>query len=397
MMNKTLIIGILFGLTSCLSFDLETQTDEAIDLTPPEGSLLPSTVRSGDTLLLQEGLSFALLGALRVQEGAVLKIEPGVTITAVGGQPPSLFIAVEAGAKILAEGTDEAPIVFTASDQVPGAWGGLIIAGRAPINIGNSAIAEIGDITYGGSQSDDSSGILKYVRVEYSGSAINSEREHNGITFYGVGSGTEVDFIQTFKGADDGIELFGGTVNLSHVACIGSQDDQFDYTQGWTGTVEYLYIQQIDDVHFVQDRGIEADNLSSDNRARPFSSPTIRKVTLKGFESAANALNFDADAMRIREGTKGHFQQVLITNYPGNALDIRGIVTIENLVNQELTFQDIYVDGITDGTHIALDPDESDPQNLLEASHSIVARSITNTPHQGAELASWRGRFIRTD
>lgn len=395
MIKKTLIIGMLIGLSSCLKFDLETQNEQVLDLTPSNGSILPSIVHSGDTLLLQEGHSFALLGALRVQAGGVLKIEPGVTISAAGGQPPALFIAIEADAQILAEGTDAAPIVFTASDPVPGAWGGLIIAGKAPINVGNSAIAEIGDINYGGNQPGHSSGVLKYVRVEYTGSSINSEREHNGITFYGVGNGTEVDFIQTFKGADDGIELFGGTVNLSHVACIGSQDDQFDYTQGWTGTASYLFIRQIDDAHFVQDRGIEADNLSSDNRALPFSAPTIKNVTLEGFESASNVLNQTTDAMRIREGTKGHFEKILIQNYPGNALDVRGIVTIENLVNGELRFEEIYFTGITEGTYVALDPDESDPDNLIGASQTILNQAISKIPHQGAQIDQWKGQFVR--
>ncbi len=395
MIKNTLIVAILIGLSSCLQFDLETENEQVPDLNPADGSILPSTVNPGDTLLLQEGYSFALLGALRVRAGGVLKIEPGVTITAAGGQPPALFIAIEADATILAEGTDASPIVFTASDPVPGAWGGLIIAGKAPINVGTSAIAEIGDINYGGREPGHSSGVLRYVRVEYTGSSINSEREHNGITFYGVGNGTEVDFIQTFKGADDGIELFGGTVNLSHVACIGSQDDQFDYTQGWTGTASYLFIRQIDDENFVQDRGIEADNLSSDNRALPFSAPTIKNATLQGFESAFNDLNPSSDAMRIREGTKGHFEKILIQNYPGNALDVRGIVTIENLINGELRFEEIYFTGITEGTNVALDPDEIDPDNLIAASQAILNQAIAKVPHQGAQIDEWKGQFVR--
>ncbi|MEM9338444.1 MAG: hypothetical protein AAGA66_06920 [Bacteroidota bacterium] len=405
-MNKTLIRrhpSILAGfmllsltLSSCLEISNELSERELIDLTPEDGAVLPASVEAGDTLTLSRGFTFPLLGALRVKAEGVLVIEPGVTITATGGQPPALFIVIESGAKIFAEGTDEAPIVFTATDQVPGAWGGLIIAGKAPINVGTSAIAEIGDITYGGNEPEDNSGVLRYVRVEYTGSSINSEREHNGITLYGVGSGTTIDFVEAYLGADDGMEFFGGTVNVSHVVCVGNQDDQFDFAQGWTGTASYLYIQQIDDAGFIQDRGIEGDNLSSDNQATPFSSPTIRNVTMVGFSSAANPSNNGTDAIRIREGAKGVFDNVVIQNYPGNAVDARSLITLTNLTNEDLTFTKLYFEGITLPPNTALDDGEVSAVNDLteNALRRLNSSRISDRP-SGAEFETWRGEFAR--
>ncbi len=386
---------MMLAFSSCLEIDNEIAEDLLIDLLPEDGAVLPSEVVAGDTMVLRQGFEFALLGALRVRDGAVLIIEPGVTVVAAGGQPPALFVVIESGAMILAQGTDEAPIVFTAADKIPGAWGGLILAGRAPINVGTSAIAEIGDIVYGGTEPDDNSGVLRYVRVEYTGSAINSEREHNGITFYGVGSGTTVDFVQAFLGADDGIELFGGTVNLTHVACIGNQDDQFDFAQGWTGAASYLYIQQIDDPDFIQDRGIEGDNLSSDNQAVPFSSPSLSNLTLVGFPSAENPSNSGADAIRIREGAMGVFENVLIQNYPGNAVDARSFVTLDNIDNGSLTFSHLYFDGITQPPNVALDEGEQEAADLLRSALDNLNRSLVENPPSGAAIETWSGNFVR--
>ncbi len=398
-MKKVLFIAQVFFiafLVSCLEFDNSIGVTTSADLRPADGSVLPNEIMPGDTLLLRRGMSFALLGALRIPEGSVLQIEPGVTISAAGGQPPSLFIVIESGAKILAEGTDDEPIVFTASDETPGAWGGLIIAGKAPINIGNTAIAEIGDVVYGGQDPNDNSGVLNYVRVEYTGSSINSEREHNGITLYGVGNGTKIDFVEAFFGADDGIEIFGGTVDLSHVVCVGSQDDQFDFVQGWTGNVSFLYIQQVDDPTYVQDRGIEGDNLSSDNEAIPFSNPSIQNVTLVGFSSADNEINADPDAIRIREGAKGNFNNILVRNYPGSVMDVRSLVTLENLGNDELVFSEVFFEGITTSPFFMLDNGEPNlDTDLLNNVENKLNNAISSEQTTGAGFELWRGNFAR--
>lgn len=116
----------------------------------------------------------------------------------------------------------------------PGAWGGIHICGRAPINVtGAQSKSEIGDALYGGNDPADNSGVLSYIRLEYTGYAFSEEKEANGFTFYGVGNGTVVDHLQSYKGSDDGLEWFGGTVNVKYLVATDNSDDSFDWTAGW--------------------------------------------------------------------------------------------------------------------------------------------------------------------
>ena len=146
-------------------------------------------------------------------------------------------LIIEPGAKIMAEGTVDKPIVFT-SDKEPGKratgdWGGLIICGNARVNQTKRPVIEGGPGTeYGNTTSDEfngeSSGKLKYVRIEFAGYPLEPDKEINGLTFGGVGSGTEVEFVQVSYSNDDSYEWFGGTVNAKHlVAYKGWDDDIF--------------------------------------------------------------------------------------------------------------------------------------------------------------------------
>ena len=132
---------------------------------------------------------------------------------------------------------------------------------------------------YGGTDPEDSSGILRYVRVEFAGIEFSPDNELNGIAFQGVGSGTVVDYVQVHFNQDDGIEFFGGTVNAKHLYCTGIRDDSFDWTDGWTGKGQFWVAQQRGDD---ADNGFEADNNGDDNEANPRSNPTIYNVTLVG-------------------------------------------------------------------------------------------------------------------
>ena len=170
-------------------------------------------------------------------EGASLIIGEGVTIKA-DATGASVYIAITQGAKIIANGTATSPIIMTSASGSPSAgdWGGLILLGKAPINsvTGDAtSTSEIGSLAYGGTDASDSSGILRYVRVEYSGGAADGSSENNGFSFYGVGAGTTIDYIQAFEGADDGIEFFGGTVAINHAVVINCQDDSIDWTEGF--------------------------------------------------------------------------------------------------------------------------------------------------------------------
>ena len=265
-------------------------------------------------LVLETDTDYVLTEALIMSEGTTLTIPAGTIIRANAGS--DVYVAIVQGAKIIAEGTSSEPIVFTSNVPTPNAgdWGGLILLGKAPINsvVGGdiTSTSEIGGLPYGGSDAEDNSGMIRYVRVEYSGGAADASSENNGFSFYGVGNGTTIEYIQSFEGKDDGIEFFGGTVNASYISVIGAQDDSIDWTEGFTGTLNNIYIE-----HGVEhDKGIEADGFNTDigNNSNPqfYSKPTINNVVILGRGSANGN-----EAVRLRAGTQGIFNNILIVGF----------------------------------------------------------------------------------
>lgn len=159
--------------------------------------------------------------------------------------------------------------MFT-SDQFEGErdrgdWGGLIVNSRAPINTGTTAFGEGDTGEYGGTDPEDNSGILCYVRVEFAGIEFSPDNELNGIAFQGVGSGTVVDYVQVHFNQDDGIEFFGGTVNAKHLYCTGIRDDSFDRTDDWVGKGQFWVGQQCGDA---ADNGFESETTTKRRRGR---------------------------------------------------------------------------------------------------------------------------------
>jgi len=265
-------------------------------------------------LVLDANKTYTISGPVIMADGANLIIGEGVTIKAVA-TGADVYIAISQGAQIIANGTATNPIVMTSGSSNPtaGEWGGLIILGKAPINsvTGNAtSTSEIGSLPYGGSETADSSGIIRYVRVEYSGGAADGSSENNGFSFYGVGSGTTVDYIQAYEGADDGIEFFGGTVAVNHAVVINCQDDSIDWTEGFSGSVTNAYVKHGAD----HDKGFECDGYNTDigNLSSPifWSKPTVTDVTIIGLGSGTGN-----EAIRLRAGTQGIFNNVLIQGF----------------------------------------------------------------------------------
>jgi len=283
---------------------------------------------------------YTLAGGVHVKDGATLTIEAGVEVISDPNEAIA-YLLVEQGGKIEAIGTATSPIVFTSGSTTParGDWGGIIICGKAPINKGTTATAEVGDVLYGGADATDDSGILQYVRVEYTGNAINSEKEHNGFTFNGVGSGTSVSYLQAFMGGDDGYEFFGGTVNASYLVSTGSKDDCFDWTYGWTGSGSFWIAEQATDDG---DRAIEADNQGGANGASPFSNPTLSNITLIGRGTSAGTVG-----IKLREGTKGNISNVTIDGF-ADGIQVEHDQTVTNASNGDLQLSAIK---ITNGTN----------------------------------------------
>lgn len=239
-----------------------------------------------EDMALSADESYVLIGIVTVEDGATLTIPAGTTI--FGDKATTGTLVVKQGGRIDAQGTKDEPIVFTsqlpAGQRAAGDWGGVILLGRAPINeAGGSASIEglTTDETYGGTDAADSSGILRYVRIEFSGIEISPDNEINGLTMGGVGNGTTIDHVQVRHTLDDCFEFFGGTVNASHLVCYRNADDAFDFDEGYVGNLQFLFAQakpgEPSDAN-----GFESDNDSTTPTVTPRTNPTIYNVTLCG-------------------------------------------------------------------------------------------------------------------
>ncbi|MGC6437654.1 MAG: hypothetical protein ACON4B_01600 [Flavobacteriaceae bacterium] len=266
----TLILTSLFMLNCSIDSENSTSSGTSFELDPNN---FQGNIQNG-TISLNPTTSYKLTGALVVKAGATLNIPAGTTITAAAGTGTTAYIGVERGATINISGTASNPVIMTAETQLPGSWGGLAIAGYGITNAGIDVTSEVGDLTYGGNDNTDSSGSITYLRVEYTGATFTNEKEFNGVTLFGVGSGTVFKNISSVNGGDDGIELFGGAVNAENLVSINSGDDSIDFADGFTGSITNAYIKGITKA------GIEGSNNGDDGSLEPVTSATISNVTM---------------------------------------------------------------------------------------------------------------------
>ena len=220
---------------------------------------------------------------------ATLTIEPGTVIYG-GTTRATLFI--QRGAKIIADGTSRRPIVFTSAQRVGSRaqqdWGSLVLLGAAPLNVtGGTAILEglpsDTAYSYGGTNPSDSSGIVRYVRLEFGGFPIATNQEINGLTLGGVGNGTVLDYIEVLHNKDDGFEFFGGTVNAKHLLGVAIADDGLDFDFGYLGSVQFVaLIKRV--ANGVSEEGdsnifTESDNNGQGTGDLPLTSAQVYNVT----------------------------------------------------------------------------------------------------------------------
>lgn len=269
--------------------------------------ILKGELTANKTLLKDK--VYALSGEYIVKTGATLTIEEGVKIVAMTNDESVDYILVQQGAKIEAVGTKENPIIMTSDKKESGAWGGLHICGKAHTNAENGeGTSEIGNAAYGGSADNDNSGTLKYIRLENTGYALDSEHEANGISFYGVGNGTTVEYVQAYNGSDDGFEFFGGSVDVKHMVVTNCSDDSFDWTEGWNGRGQFLvaYQEAKETLGFDCDCLMECDNNGKNFSATPVACPTLANLTLIGNGG-------EKQGVRLRAGTQVKMYNALIT------------------------------------------------------------------------------------
>ncbi len=302
----------------------------------PEGSLYLSTINQKKVcelsgtytkdMTLSADFYWALKGEVNIGEdnakSMTLTIEPGTTL--FGSSGPD-FLLISRGSKIYAKGTKLLPIIFTSAQDVAGraglhdrgAWGGLVLSGRAPTNAGDEEVFEFSKTgrKFGGNDIHDSSGILKYVLVKYAGYEVAIDRELNGISFGGVGDGTMVDYIEVYNNADDGIEMWGGTVNLKHVVLIGNGDDNIDVDHGYQGKMQYVYVKQTDVISY-DPRGVESDGMLGNHQAKPKTELKLANFELEGTHES------DAGIM-LRRGSDGLFINGVIHGFEKACLAVR--------------------------------------------------------------------------
>jgi len=310
------LAAVLVGAAMVTGQVVALRGDQAAPVTVP-GIDKPVVVVTGSVSGTENWTSnfyYVLRGAVFVEDGATLNIAAGTRVIGESGSVGTLI--VKRGGRLNAIGTRTAPIVFT-SDQPVGSrgrgdWGGIILNGRAPVNIeGGEGVGEADTGVYGGNQPDDTSGTMRYVRVEFAGVEFSPDNELNGIAFQGVGRGGSYEFIQVHMNRDDALEWFGGTADIKYAVASNAADDSFDWTFGWSGRAQFVAITLRGDDG---DNGIEADNNEFNNNLLPRSNPQIYNITLCG-DPDRNEGGESPRAANLRRGTAFTIRNFLITGF----------------------------------------------------------------------------------
>lgn len=263
------------------------------------------------TVTLDPNVAYTLTSSYIVQPGAKLIIPAGTKITANAGGT-SVYIAVLKGGQIEVNGTADNPVVMSSASAAQADWGGLTICGDAPTTEGTDATAEIGGFIYGGNNPTDDSGQINYLVMLGTGAQINADSQYNGISFYAVGSETEVNNVAIINGADDGVEFFGGTVSATNVYLQDNQDDAVDWTEGWNGSITNTYIVHNNDGFST---ALEADG---DN-----GNPTLTNFTAISTQGGT--------ALQFKKMSGATMTNVLLTGYDLN-VDMKDDGPIGNVI-----------------------------------------------------------------
>jgi hypothetical protein len=306
--------------------------------------------------------TYILYGDIIIKNGATLTIEPGTLIK--GDKSTLSRLVVSTTGKLVAQGTPEQPIVFT-SNQPAGQrsradWAGILVCGLAPVNFkdangnpiqGRAECGNTSDYDYGGNNPNDSSGVISYVRIEYAGYICGTNTELNSLTLCGVGAKTKIDHVQVSYGQDDGFELYGGTVNLSHIISLGSRDDDFDTDNGWSGKAQYGLIIRVDTIADQGDisNAFESDNDANGSNNTPQTSGVISNFTVRG-PAQTTSSTIDAKygwCARLRRNTSQSIFNSVFLGYK-RGLRFEGAATQTNVTNGNLEFKNNIIAGCTE-------------------------------------------------
>ncbi len=372
LLSKCLVAMFLLILISACDRKSDYEVDSNLDVISDYGAGTGTTTWTHDKQYLLNGLVF-------VNDGQTLTIEAGTVIRSSTGQGENASALIVArGAKIMAEGTAENPIVFTCegddlAGSVPvkakGLWGGLIILGSARLNLQNNEnhIEGISFYeprgTYGGVNDEDNSGVIKYVSIRHGGTDIGEGNEINGLTLGGVGSGTTIEHVEVISNKDDGIEFFGGTVNCRYMVSAFNGDDAFDYDLGYSGKGQFwLAIQDAGNGDLI----LECSGGQDPELGLPYSLPTIYNGTFIGRGS-----HITNHVMLFNQFAGGRLANSIF-------LDQWGGVTIEYKENSPSCFSQFSNGNLEIKNNIFWDIAQNVPEDIF----SVFAENGINTNSQ---------------
>jgi hypothetical protein len=430
---KTLIVLSLIGcslfcLTGCPKCDPTDPNSECYEKPDVkkgyaniEGEIKGSRTLSMDTVYLLKGFVY-------VMDGATLNIPAGTLIK--GDKESKATLVIERGGKIMAQGTQEKPIIFTSNQPKGqrnyGDWGGIVICGKAAVNVpgGESKIEGGPRSYYGGNNDNDNSGVMTYCRIEFGGIEFQTDNEINGLTMGGVGKGTTIHHIQVSYCGDDSYEWFGGKVDCKYLVAFRGWDDEFDTDNGFSGTLQFLVAVRDKNVaDQSKSNGFESDNDATGSDNTPITSPVFSNVSVFGpidlnhTPTGGNGV-FQA-AMHLRRNTQLKVYNSIFVGWPvGLFIDgdkcaanaQNGTLVVKNCImsgmgkdfnndaseehfnreggkNKIMTFSDLKLGSITDYAKI----------NFLPQSGSPLLSGADFAGTTGFEQVNFIGAFGSTD
>lgn len=321
------------------------------------------------TMTMSNDKTYILQGLVYVNSGQTLTIEPGTVIKGESGQGSrASALIVAKGGKIIAEGTQEQPIIFTAFEDViyshegglcdqsaltnntKGLWGGVIIMGDAPVgrSLSNKRLDLLYPIVervdYGGDNSEDNSGILQYISIRHSGTQLISGFHSPGLTLAGVGNGTTVNNIEVYASDDDGFKWFGGTVNTQNLVATYCRNDAMDYTEGWTGKNQFWFAMH----ESGSDHSLEGSGNERCLDCAPLSVPTIANATFVGYDSNNGAAFINNAGGYIYNSIFDKYKNAIGIEYTGKENDsynqfLNGKMAIEENIFSNISEEYLYI------------------------------------------------------
>ena len=310
----------------------------------PIVTVTDSDINPSDVVRWTADSVYVLDGLVIVEDGAVLHIDAGTVVKAMDGMgTDASALVIARGGKIFAEGTLTRPVVLTSvQDNISnpdfltyedrGLWGGVVILGHAVTNNPGDASGDFKEIEgvnellpdgdtraeYGGTNDEDNSGVMRYASIRHTGINIGESdgNEIQGLTLGGVGSGTTLEHIEVYASGDDGVEFFGGTVNLKYFVSVFNADDAIDWDQGWRGNGQFWFVLQGTDK---AGAAAEQDGAVGDEHFEPYARPTIYNVTYVGAGSDANPEGDRGEMLMFRDNTGGFYHNSIFTQYNSTA------------------------------------------------------------------------------